>query len=131
MSVLLIDDDPGIRATLGRALEKAGFDVKAVGGSVAAFAELGNRSFEAIVCDVVLPLADGTVLYELIQANFPDMADRVIFVSGWVKDEKIRRLLEYTGRPFLTKPVKPAALVRAVQQVVDRSETTPESGSEP
>ena len=118
MSVLLIDDDPGIRKTFGRALEKAGFDVTVVGGSVAAFAELRNRSFEAIVCDVVLPLADGTVLYETIQKDFPDMADRVIFVSGWVKDEKTRRLLEYTGRPFLAKPVKPAVLVKAVREVV-------------
>jgi len=121
MSVLLIDDDPGVRATLGRALEKAGFDVTAVGGSVAAFAELGKRSFQAIVCDVVLPLADGTVLYESIQDDFPDMADRVIFVSGWIKDEKTRRLLEYTGRPFLTKPVKPATLVQAVREVIDGS----------
>ena len=108
MSVLLIDDDPGVQRTFGGILRKAGFDVTVVGGSVAAFAELKKRSFQAIVCDVILPIADGTSFYEELQNVFPKMADRVIFVSGWVKDEKTRRLLEYTGRPFLAKPVNPA-----------------------
>ncbi len=121
MNVLLIDDDAGVRQTFGRILENEGFDVTAVGGSVAAFAVLRNRSFEAIVCDVVLPLADGTTLYESIQEDFPNMADRVIFVSGFTADEKIKRLLDYTGQPYLTKPVKIEDLVEAVRQVVDRA----------
>ena len=126
MSVLLIDDDPGVRQTFGRALERAGFDVTIVGGSVAAFAELRNRSFEAIVCDVILPVADGTSLFEEVRDRFPQMADRVIFVSGFTADEKIRQLLEYTGQPYLTKPVKLGVLVDTVQQVIARAQTKPE-----
>ena len=127
-TVLLVDDDPGVRVAFSRGLERAGFDVKAVGGSVAAFAELRNRSFHVIVCDVILPIADGTTLYEEISIKFPEMADRMIFVSGWTKDDKIRRLLEYTGQPFLAKPVKLDTLVGTVRQVVARTERRPESG---
>ena len=130
MSVLLIDDDPGVRQTFGRALEQAGFDVTSVGGSVAAFAAIRKKSFEAIVCDVILPIRDGTSLYEVLRERFPEMADRVIFVSGFAADEKIRQLLEYTGQPYLTKPVKLSVLVDTVQQVIDRAEPKSEGARE-
>ncbi len=129
MSVLLIDDEPGVRETFSRILEKAGFEVTAVGGAVAAFSELKKRSFQVIVCDVILPIADGTSFYEILRDRFPEMADRVIFVSGFTADEKVKRLLEYTGQPYLTKPVKIDALVGAVRQVVGRAQTKPEATS--
>ncbi len=123
MNVLVIDDDQGVRATFGGILKRAGFDVTAVGGSVAAFAKLKRQAFQAIVCDVILPVADGTSLYERLLQEFPEMADRVIFVSSWVGDEKVKRLLEYTGRPYLMKPVKIEKLVETVRQVADRTAT--------
>ena len=117
MSVLLVEDDPGVRQTFGSILERAGFSITAVGGGVAAFAELRKKSFDAVVCDVILPLVDGTSFYEAMRDEFPELSDRVIFVSGWVGDEKIRRLLDYTGQPYLTKPVKIQTLVETVQQI--------------
>ncbi len=122
MKVLLIDDDPGIREAFRRILEREGFAITTVGGAVAAFAELKLHCFEAIVCDVILPVADGTSFYEELQETYPQMAPRVVFVSGWVEDEKVKRLLEYTGQPFLQKPVDFGELVRVVRQTVDRAD---------
>ncbi len=120
--VLLIDDESGIRESFTRILERDGFAVTAVGGAVAAFAELKLHCFQAIVCDVILPVADGTSFYEELQQEFPEMESRVVFVSGWVGDEKIKGLLEYTGQPFLQKPVDFEELVRVVRQTVDRAD---------
>lgn len=122
MKVLLIDDDLGIRESFRRILERDGFAVTTVGGAVAAFAELKLHSFEAIVCDVILPVVDGTIFYEKLQDEYPEMASRVVFVSGWVEDEKVKGLLEYTGQPFLQKPVDFGELVRVVREAVDRAD---------
>ena len=119
MKVLLIDDDPGIRKSLGRILERDGFAVTTVGGAVDAFAELKLHCFQSIVLDVILPVVDGTSFYEDLRDEYPEMASRVVFVSGWVEDEKIKRLLEYTGQPFLQKPVDFGELVRVIRQTVD------------
>ena len=127
MRVLLIDDDPGIRESFRRILERDGFALTTVGGVVAAFAVLKFHCFEAIVCDVILPVADGTSFYEELQEEYPEMASRVVFVSGWVEDEKIKGLLEYTGQPFLQKPLDFGELGRVVRQTVDRANAAPES----
>ena len=42
--------------------------------------------------------------------------------SGWVEDEKVKGLLEYTGQPFLQKPVDFGELVRVVREAVDRAD---------
>ncbi len=127
MKALLIDDDPGIRESFSRILERDGFAVTTVGGAVAAFAELKLHCFQAIVCDVILPVADGTSFFEELQEEYPEMASRVVFVTGWVQDEKIKGLLEYTGRPFLQKPVDFHELVRVVRETVDRADAALES----
>ena len=122
MKVLLIDDDQGIRESFRRILERDGFAVTTVGDAVAAVAELKRHCFQAIVCDVILPVADGTSFFAELQEEYPEMASRVVFVTGWVEDEKIRGLLEYTGQPFLQKPVDFGELVRVVRQTVDRAD---------
>ncbi len=119
MKLLLIDDDRGVRESFRRILERDGFAVTTVGDAVAAFAELKLHCFQAIVCDVILPVADGTSFYEELQEEYPEMASRVVFVSGWVEDEKVKGLLEYTGQPFLQKPVDFGELVRVIRQTVD------------
>jgi len=127
MKVLLIDDDPGIRESFRRILERDGLAVTTVGSAAAAFAELRLHCFQAIVCDVILPVADGTSFFEELQEEYPEIAARVVFVSGWVEDEKIKGLLEYTGQPFLQKPVDFGELVRVVRQTADRADAMLES----
>ena len=124
MNVLVIDDDPGVREAFTRILEKVQFDVTSVGAGVAAFAELKKQSFDAIVCDVILPVADGTSFYEELRLVYPEMASHVAFVTGWQDDEKVTRLLEYTGQPYLNKPVELDDLINLVRQVADDAEPT-------
>ncbi|MCH7474743.1 MAG: response regulator [Gemmatimonadetes bacterium] len=120
--LLIIDDDRGVRKSFRRILERDGFAVTTVGGAVAAFAELKLHRFEAIVCDVILPEADGTTFFEELREEYPEMASRVVFVTGWIEEEKIKGLLEYTGQPFLPKPVDFGELVRVVRQTVARAD---------
>ena len=129
MNVLLIDDDAGVRKSFSRVLQRSGFEVTAVETGADAMTELRKQSFQVVVCDIILLEADGTSVYEELRDEFPAMANRVLFVTGWTGDEKVTRLLEYTGRPYLTKPVELEELVTSVRQVADDAEASPQETS--
>ena len=116
MDVLIVEDDPAVRKSHAKILERAGFMVASVDNGLAAFAELQQRPFRVIVCDIKMPFLEGKSLYEQLEENMPDMAGRVVFVTSWVGDEPTRRFLERTGQPFLEKPVELAELVDVVRK---------------
>jgi DNA-binding response OmpR family regulator len=119
MDVLIVDDDDAVRNAFQRALERAGYMVKAVDNGVAAFAELQQQQYRAVVCDVSMPFLKGNDLYSELQASLPEMARRVIFVTGWAGREDIKELLTRTGRPLLVKPVDLKTLVETVRRVAE------------
>ncbi len=122
MDVLLVEDESGTRKTFTKLLERAGFRVNAVENGLAAIAELNEHSFRAIVMDIGLPFLEGRKLYNELVDSYPAMANRVIFVTGYVDDEEISRFLEETGRPFLGKPAPAADLVKIVRETADRKD---------
>jgi DNA-binding response OmpR family regulator len=117
VNVLLVEDDPTVSKIFTIVLERAGFAVTSVANAVDALAVLGQSPFHAIVCDLILPRAEGTTFYDELRSTFPDMAERVLFVTGWANEPKSRALLEHTGRPFLAKPVEATELVAAVRRI--------------
>ena len=119
MDVLIVDDDEAVRKTFQRALERAGFMVHAVDNGLAAFAELQQQQYRAIVCDVSMPFLQGNNVYDELQAANPDMARRMIFVTGWAGREDIKEFLAKSGRPFLAKPVDLKTLVETVRRVAE------------
>ena len=98
-------------------LERNGFKVTVAPDAVAALDHLKLGPVEGILCDVILPGIDGTSFYEELLSVFPDMAARVVFLTGWTRDDKVVKLLEYTGRPVLHKPVEAAELVHAMRAI--------------
>ena len=118
MQVLIIEDDNAVRLAYKKVLEGTGFSVTAVGDGVDAFAYLKKTKFDAILCDVALPGLEGTTFYEHLQEQYPQMADRVVFVTGYAKDANTKKLLEHTGRPYLSKPVEMKDLLATVNKLV-------------
>ena len=119
MHVLLIEDDDMARKTTTAMLEKAGYSVTSVENGIAGFAALQQDRFDAVVCDVRLPFLSGRDFYEQVQEDFPQLAGRVVFVSGWTKDPSVQQAIKDTGRPILSKPFTMEILAAAVQAVID------------
>jgi DNA-binding response OmpR family regulator len=120
MDVLIVDDDVSVRESEKRILERAGFDVETAGNGLAAFAELQQRSFSAMVCDIRMPFLDGKSFYEQVEEFFPDIANRTVFVTGFSSEDDTRQFLESSGQPFLEKPVELVDLVNAVRKMVEK-----------
>jgi CheY-like chemotaxis protein len=116
MEVLLVDDDPAVRQAVGRALRRAGFDVTAVDNGLAAFAAIQTRSFAVVVTDIRMDFLDGIRLYQELEAEFPELQERVVFVSAWSGDPDVEAFVHRTGRPLLKKPFELADLLDLVKR---------------
>ncbi len=117
MNVLIVDDDPSVVRALTLALERASYAVTSVDNGLAAFAELGQKDFDAIICDFRLPFLDGRKFFEQIQEDYAKAAGRIIWVTGFADDPETHEFLETTGRPVLGKPYELTELLSLVRSV--------------
>lgn len=106
MKVLLVEDDLSVQQSTARALHHNGIHVVVAATGAEANGHLSLGAFDAVVCDAILPDMDGSTFFESLAERYPELAERTVFVTGWMKDSKVRQLLEYTGQPILSKPVE-------------------------
>jgi DNA-binding response OmpR family regulator len=123
MAVLIVEDNPEVRTGLTRILTRSGFDVDQAENGLVALARLQHRAYQAIICDLMMPVMDGIRLYELLAHQYPETARRVLFVSAWFDDADVRGFLERSGRPVLRKPFDIDEFVRTVRTVAAQEPT--------
>jgi len=118
-TILLAEDDAGVRALVERQLSRAGYRVLAADGPEAA--EAAARScpgpIHLLVSDVVMPGRSGPGLAESVRSARPEM--RVLFMSGYPRDSIGHGGSIDEGVAFITKPFAGDALLRAVRDVLD------------
>jgi CheY-like chemotaxis protein len=117
-TVLLVEDDDGVRGVAARALREGGFQVLAAAGAGEAM-ELAARSpgpVDILVTDLVMPGVNGKALAEELRRRRPTV--RVLFVSGYADDILGRHGVLEPGVAFLAKPFTPEVLVRKVGAVL-------------
>ncbi len=114
-SVLVVEDDEGVRALAARILRGTGYRVlEAASAEEALGAVLGaGEPVDLILTDVVLPRMDGRHLVAEIRKARPDV--RALYMSGYRSGAEER--LEDDG--FIAKPFSPDGLVSAVRCVLD------------
>ena len=79
--ILLAEDDESMRLYLTRALEKVGYEVKAVDRGTAALPLLVSEAFDLLLTDIVMPEMDGIEIAQRAAVSAPDM--RVMFITGF------------------------------------------------
>jgi two-component system cell cycle sensor histidine kinase/response regulator CckA len=118
-TLLLVEDEDALRAVAGRILRRAGYTVLEAGDGEEALEAFRAASPppDAVVTDVVMPLAGGRQLADRLRALRPALP--VLFVSGY-PDERISGTgVLAPGERFLQKPYTPEALLRAISQALD------------
>jgi signal transduction histidine kinase/ActR/RegA family two-component response regulator len=119
-TVLVVEDDVGVRKITVRALEQAGYRVHEAAGLVQAIT-LTRGSAEPIdllVTDVVLSDGSGSDVAERITELRPEI--RVLYVSGYTDDPGLRRGISESEIELLSKPFSPAELAARVREVLER-----------
>jgi signal transduction histidine kinase/CheY-like chemotaxis protein len=117
-AVLIVEDDPGVRAFAARVLRDAGSVVFEAGNpaEALAFATSESTPLDLLLTDVVLPGIDGADLAERLRAIRPGL--RVLFMSGYTPEEIAVAAALRSEDALLRKPFLPAALRERVAQAL-------------
>ncbi len=120
-TVLVVEDEPAVRALMVRVLRSAGYTVlEAQNGNEAIHVVRGHRGpVHLLLTDVVMPQMDGKVLTGLLQDAHPEL--RVLYVSGYATDVLSRHGILQEGIDLLQKPFSGAVLAGRVRQALDRA----------
>jgi CheY-like chemotaxis protein len=115
--ILLVEDEPGTRYAFGRLLRVHGHQVIEAGDGAEALALLNEWHFDLVITDMVLPNINGLHLVSLIHARWPHMP--IVLMSGYLS-EKAGKIILDGSADFFQKPIRPSALVAAVQRLLGK-----------
>jgi two-component system cell cycle sensor histidine kinase/response regulator CckA len=119
-TILLVEDEEGLRALNARGLASRGYTVIQAGNGVEALEELEKRRgrVDLVVSDVVMPEMDGPTLMKELRKRNPDI--KIIFVSGYAEDAFDKSVPDHKQFNFLPKPFTLKQLVTAVKDTMAR-----------
>jgi two-component system cell cycle sensor histidine kinase/response regulator CckA len=118
-TILVVEDEPGLRELVGLVLEGQGYTVLSAGNGQEALRIIREQpaaGVSLVITDMVMPEMGGKIMAEWLQVTNPEI--KMLFTSGYTDCDMGGALEE--GIEFLPKPYTPAALVRRAREVIDR-----------
>jgi two-component system nitrogen regulation response regulator NtrX len=119
-SVLIVDDERGIRETLRGVLEDEGFEVETVESGEACLETVEKKSFACILLDVWLPNIDGLETLKLLRERGMDSA--VVMISGHGNIETAVNATKLGAYDFIEKPLSIEKTILTVRNAIRTSE---------
>ena len=118
-TVLVVDDEPAVRATTSRMLERLGVRTLAAGGGVEGLALFDAHAAEngLVVLDMGMPGMNGAEVFRALRAR---SNVQVLIATGYAVEEELQRLVA-TGARVIEKPYKLAALETEVERALGHS----------
>ena len=116
-TVLVADDESGVRESVGRVLRHEGFRVIAAEDGDAALAALREGGVDLLLADLRMPGLDGLELLRAAKLLTPEV--EIVVLSGHGTVEEAVAAMKEGAYDFLTKPFERAQLVRTVRQALE------------
>ncbi|HSL61454.1 MAG TPA: response regulator [Desulfotignum sp.] len=117
-TILLVDDEPGIRKVLEITLTHAGFTVWPAPDGDAGWRLFRERHPDIVITDIKMPGIDGIDLLKRIKQTRPET--EVIMITGHGDMDLAVKSLQHEAADFITKPIDDAEIESAVKKAVDR-----------
>lgn len=114
--VLVVDDEPTLLEFLDIYLSEVGYRVERASNGLEAVKMAEKRNYDAIITDVMMPVMDGITLYKELSNISPELAGKVIFISGYIGKEKAS-FIKKTGQRFLPKPFQIRDIATALADI--------------
>jgi len=118
ISILLVDDEPGVTNSLQRSLRKQGFYLRAANSPEEALNILDEQKVDIMICDELMPGMGGTELLSLVRRRYPDTI-RIILTGKATLDTAIKAINEGEVYRFLTKPCSDYELLTTIRQGIN------------
>lgn len=115
--ILLADDEDTVRAFVQRALEADGHEVRGVSDGGQALDALGEKPFDLLLSDIVMPVMDGISLALTVASSHPDV--RVLLMTGYPGEQDRARNLDRLIDSVISKPFTLAEIQERVRCALD------------
>jgi len=119
VDILIVDDDAGVRDSIGAVLSDEGFSVRYAGDGVEALTRAGERRPDLVLLDVWLPGMDGIQVLQKLREGHEGLA--VIVISGHGNIETAVRATKLGAIGFIEKPFSIDGLLEAVSGALNRT----------
>ena len=117
-AVLIVEDEAALASAMAEAFGDAGFLVDRAGDGEEAMARLEGGQYDVIISDLKMPRMDGIELFGALRKRHPEMAGRIMFVTGDVIGTDAERFLADSGCRWLAKPFRLSELLRLAKEVM-------------
>jgi DNA-binding response OmpR family regulator len=121
--ILIVDDEPNVRLVFRTALESVGVDLAAAEDGEAALSWLKENKVDLVLLDLQMPRVGGMEVLARLRDSGLDVPVIIITAHGSIPDAVAA--MKLGAIDFLSKPLTPDALRRAVEQVLERSSPPP------
>jgi two-component system nitrogen regulation response regulator GlnG len=128
-TIIVVDDDAGIRTVVRQALQRAGYLVRTTDTAAGMWKLIEEGVGNVLITDVLLPDANGLDMIPLVTARRPELP--VIVMSAQNTLSTAVRATEQGAFDYLPKPFDLNELTRTVQSAIDSASTVRQAGSSP
>ena len=115
-TILIIDDEPGIRTVLSGILEDEKYEVMAAADGYAGLAALRDNDVDLIILDVLLPNLGGIDVLKTVKEEYPDI--EVIVISGHASIDIAVRAVKLGAFDFVEKPLSMDKIINLVRNAL-------------
>jgi CheY-like chemotaxis protein len=116
---LVVDDEPGIRKVLSRALTRFGHTVVLATTGEEACQVLETSQVDVVMMDLRMPSMSGQTLYHAIASQWPELVGHVVVMSGDLEAEDHESWLSMHDLPVLPKPFDIAQLLDLITRLTE------------
>ena len=119
--ILVVDDEPGLRALLKSGLRQRGFDVLPVesGAQALEILKKGDPAVDLVILDLSMPGLSGEKVLRAVRGFRPDLP--VIIASGYASQESQSSWTTAGAQGFIAKPYRVHDLAQKLREVLDRA----------
>lgn len=118
--VLVVDDEPAVVDLVSRILSDFGFSVTTASNGQDVINQMELDSFDIVILDYRMPAVGGVQLFDHIESISPDLATKVLFMTGDSYGPAVEDTVRRSGNPVLNKPFSLEDLLTGVMRVAER-----------
>lgn len=122
LPVLLIEDEPAVMSYVRAVLERSGYTVVCCESGADGLRQLATGQFLGIVSDMRTPGGvNGADVYDWVARHRPELASRLVFITGDIANEDTAETLRRTGTPCIEKPFRVQQFISVVEQTIGKA----------
>jgi CheY-like chemotaxis protein len=119
--ILLIEDEPAVAAFVRTALERGGYTVVPSPSAARGLQLLAAGHFDGVISDFRTPGGiNGADVHDWLRRHRPELAARIIFITGDTASDETLALLAQAGTPCIEKPFRVHQFMATVEKMIGK-----------